>query len=387
MAIYPIVTTDWDAMGLMPLRNIEFWNQFGFNESGHSVIYDYSGNNRHIACDPSGNPPVLTENVLAGQTGWVFDGSNDPLIDAFGTAPFTLRHFFILLKVTETTFAANTAIISDQSSNDILLADDGTTKFQDAFTGTYHKNDTVFVGGDRQAPMNAFALIEMVIPDGETVDLLTLNRTGNFNGIFLEMAGWSEELTVYERRRAHLHFNLRFRTNLLGIPLFAPTRELVPALEDQARVNNRFNDIAIDWSTVTEEFEYEDRGKDFNEVSDTLPRRWEYAYQNVPKAQKPIFDAFNDLARRSTPFYFKDNENVIWSDVRIERYDRNHDEHKRWRNDVTFGLVGYDSTITYEAAEVPISDGGSETPTLPEGLLTFLGEPVTFLGDYLVFNP
>lgn len=354
MPIYPDYHIRWDRTGLMPTDALEFWNQYVPGQSGNEVIFDYSGNNRHLACDATG-APVITADQINGQPGWVFDGTSNPLVDNFATDPFTLRHLFILLKVNEATFAADVELISDQVSNAILLADSTTTKWQDTFTGSYYKNDTSYALADRQAPMQVFALLEVVIPDGETIDLLTLNASGDFNGTFMEMAGWSEVLNTFERRRVHLLFNLRYRTHELtgsAIPLYFPSADIVPELATQARVNNRFNDRPLDWQAITEEFEYEDRGKDFNEVADTVPRRWEYGYQNVPKAQKPIFDTFNDVARRANTFSFKDNEQFIWTPVQIEEYQRNHDEHKRWRNDVTFALVGYDSTSTYEAPEI-----------------------------------
>jgi hypothetical protein len=353
MPLYPPITTQWDQTGLMPSGNIEFWHQYRFGQSGHEVIFDYSGNGRHIGTG-AGVAPVLTEEVLNGQPGWVFDGDESAMLDAWSTPAFSLKHLFILVRIDLASFGSFLPLLGDSAFNIILGGDTGTTKWQDNYTGSYYKNGTSYVDGNRQAPMQEFALIECIIPAGETIDQLMLNTFDGLAFTFIEMAGWSEVLSDIQRRQANLYYNLRYRVHEFtdsAIPLYFPSVDLVPEIAGQGRVNNRFNDRAIDWSQITEEFEYEDGGKDFNELNDAMPLRWEYTYQNVPKAQKVIFDTFNNVARRANPFFFKDKEDMIWSNVRIESYDRNHDEHKRWRNDVMFGLVGMNTDLIGVEAE------------------------------------
>jgi hypothetical protein len=375
MPIYPDYHIRWDETGLMPTDGLEFWHQYVPGQSGNSVIYDYSGKGRHLGVDVSAAPVITT--VLNGQPGWVFDGDESAMIDVGSTPSFSLKHLFILVRIDIATFGTFLPLLGDSTFNIILGGDTGTTKWQNNYTGSYYLNDTSYISSNRQAPMQEFGLIEVAIPAGETIDQLFLNVFDGLEFTFMEMAGWSVVLNTFQRRRVHLLFNLRYRTHELTgstIPLYFPSADVVPALASQARVNNRFNDRPLDWQAITEEYEYEDRGKDFNEVADTVPRRWEYAYQNVPKAQKPIFDTFNDVARRANTFYFKDNEDFIWTPVRIEEYDRAHEAHKRWRNDVTFGLVGYDASATYEAPEAPPD---TTPPSVPTGLMELSDTPTS----------
>lgn len=137
------------------------------------------------------------------------------------------------------------------------------------------------------------------------------------------------------------------------------------------------------WEKVVDSFEYEDGGKDFNEVSDNAPRRWEYEYHlvnriaNTDPPENAIFDEFYNQARRSTPFILRDKHGVEWSNVRVEAYRRTHREHKPWDVDISFKLIGNTSVPTYPDVAVPDNSNG----------LAYLGEQIGFNGEGLAFTP
>lgn len=364
MAVYPLITQDWTALDIVPTDVLEFWHQYKFGESGHQVIYDYSGNGRHISCAVSG-APVLTTNVINGQPGWYFNGTSNGLTTS-ASITFDLKHLFILLKVDEATFTDENVLLSSSGSSPVLTSDASTTEWIDlGGTSTYRKNDTLFSDGDWQAPMNAFGLLEIQIPSGISLGDVTLNNDTTFKGYFVEQMGFSEVLNEFDRRRVHLHFNLRYRVNTLGVPLYFPSKDIIPSHALDGPVHFRFKDQPNAWEEITETYEYEDGGRDFNEIAGSVPYRWEYIYQKVNKAHKPIFDLFNDVARRANTFYFKDPENIVWSNVRIENYDRDHEGHKRWVHDAEFELVGHGSVGAYEAPEAPPD---TTAPSVPTGL-------------------
>lgn len=120
-----------------------------------------------------------------------------------------------------------------------------------------------------------------------------------------------------------------------------------------------------DWKKITETFEYEDGGEDFNEVSDVAPKRWKYevaipaATHAAAKAIFDQYDAFFNDVRYSLPFIFTDKYGTAWSDVRIEEYERTHDAHKSWIVFVKFTLKSSITTadVTLTLIDVP----GGET--------------------------
>jgi hypothetical protein len=54
-----------------------------------------------------------------------------------------------------------------------------------------------------------------------------------------------------------------------------------------------------------------------------------------------IFDVFHDLVKMVGTFDFTDPASVTYSDVRVESYERTHNEHRSWINTVRFTLTQY----------------------------------------------
>jgi len=112
----------------------------------------------------------------------------------------------------------------------------------------------------------------------------------------------------------------------------------------------RFDAEPPDCDAVTDSWEYEDGTRDFNEVSDNPPRRWEYGYTlaKEPGGDPPeqaIFDDFYAAVRKSQPFYFTDKYGDTWYPVMVEDYSRTHEAHKPWIKFVDFKLRGNNAQI------------------------------------------
>jgi hypothetical protein len=347
----PLTTIDWTQTGLVPTDGLEFWYQYKLGESDSTIITDASGNARDLAA--ASFSPTLEANVLNGQPGWYFDGTSEPFIY---TGAITATHVFVVASSDEATFGTFRGLVSAPTTNWGLVGDTAGTKFFNLSGSVlYRKNDVSYAATNMQAPMSgAFALIEWLDPAGEVLDGIQIGQQTSFTarrwlGYFVEAIGFNRELDWIERRRMMLHFNLRYRLHRYGVPLYFPSKDLVPPLSSQQLVHHRFRDVPQDWDAMTQTFEYEDGSLDYNEVADDTPREWEYVYQNVPKVQKVVFDEFNNATRRANAFYFKDPEGIIWPDVRIKDYNRDHDEHKRWTQTAQFQLRGVNGNGYYDA--------------------------------------
>ena len=130
---------------------------------------------------------------------------------------------------------------------------------------------------------------------------------------------------------------------------------------------------APSWDVVTDSFQFSDGGRTFNEVADKAPTRWDYEVECVAStaaaasAMADVYEDFYSAVRHSQPFNFTDKFGVLWSDVRVESFERRHDAHKSWVVFVNFVLVSYQGVsaiVDYDAGEagginVSIIDGGN----------------------------
>lgn len=344
----PDARIKWHQLGLVPTTGMAFWNMYEAGVSGHGVVADYSGNTRTISSGTT--DPVLTSDVVYGQPAWYFDGTaTDPLL---WSGSLTLKHYFVLAAHEDATFNLNRGLMSGPTTGDILASNNsGTTFFDLSFAGfEYRKSDVVYTQVNQQAPMSGgFELIEVVVSGGASTDGVQVGRQRDiagriWKGYWADHMGFTSVLSTADRRKVLLYYSLRYGVHIdTAVPLYFPSSDLVGTA-----VRNRFYPAPRAWARVTEDYEFEDSNKTFNEFAGDPPHRWEYKFVNVSKTQATLFDVFNDTARTANTFYFKDPEGYVWSNVRIAEYDRNHREHKRWIHEVNFDLVGYNSTATYE---------------------------------------
>jgi hypothetical protein len=124
---------------------------------------------------------------------------------------------------------------------------------------------------------------------------------------------------------------------------------------------SREQESAPDWGKITDEFEFEDGGKTFNEVADVAPIRWEYEVTlpamsaTAARDAAAIYHDFYNTVRKSQPFNFTDKYGTVWTGVHVEEYERTHDAHRSWVVKVAFRLVSFTGEIL-------------EPPTVPEDL-------------------
>jgi hypothetical protein len=347
---------DWLATEIIP--DALAWYQYQYGGSAGQVIYDSIGS-KHLECAVSG-APVLTENVIGNQPGWYFDGTSNPLA---WTGSVTVKHVFILASNEDATFDGYQGLLTGVTSGDVLVGDSGQTTFFDLGIGNVYTNEGIdYAEANQQAPMSgSFRLMEVSNSDGILLDGIQVGQQRSltarkWKGHFVEMILFDRILTRDEVRRVRLYFNIKFGEWQRGLPFYFPSADIVPTMGP-----SRFYDMPEDFAQITDDWEYEDGVKDFNEVADDAPLHWEYAYPAVPKAHLPIYNEFWNQARLVNTFLFKDPEDYVWTNVRIEDYNRNHEAHKRWRHDVAFRLVGYNSVGTYEA---PIDTTAPSVPGL-----------------------
>lgn len=349
---------DWKDTEIIP--DAFAWYQYQQGGSAGQIIYDSIGD-KHLQADVS-NAPVLTENVLAGQPAWYFDGTKDPLVYS---GSVTIKHAFVLASQADATFDGYQGLLTGETTGDVLVGEDAAAKFFDlGLSGfEYIKSGTTYADNNQLAPVSGnFGLLEVTSVDGITLDGIQVGQqkadvTRKWEGHFVEMILFDRVLDRDELRRVRLYFNIKFGEWRRGLPFYAPTADLVPTVGP-----SRNYAASPDYPKITDSWEYEDGTKDFNEVADDAPLHFEYAYPAVPKNQLPIFDEFYNQARLINPFYFKDNDDIVWTNIRVEDYNRNHEAHKRWRHDVAFRFVGYNSVGTYEGPIVV------EAPGVPTGL-------------------
>lgn len=342
---------DWTLTDIIP--SPDAWYQYQPGGSAGHVIYDSSGNERTLEGNESSSP-VLATNILGGHPAWYFDGAVDPLVY---TGSVTLKHVFILASNEDATFDGFQGLLTGPTTGDVLVGDDGTTKFFDlGISNLYSNAGTSYDEDNQQAPMSGtFRLLEVKNSGGITLDGIQIGQqraltARKWQGHFVEMIGFERVLSLEEIRQVRLYFNIKFGEFKRGLPFYFPSADIVPVPGP-----SRFYDVPQNYKEITDTWTYEDATKDFNEVADDAPKRWEYNYSGVTKQQKIIFDEFWRQARLINPFYFKDREGLIWSNVRVEEYNRNHPGHMRWKHEAQFNLVGYNSTSEPD-----------ETATLPD---------------------
>lgn len=120
-----------------------------------------------------------------------------------------------------------------------------------------------------------------------------------------------------------------------------------------------FDEVPRDFGNITDSYEYEDGGKDFNRRTSNPPRIWNLTFiGGLTKSQTDQFDEFWETVGIDTTFDFEDKYGAIWANVRVMDYSRSHDAHKAWDKRVAFTLIQYSALPELEA------------PTLSTGTIT-----------------
>lgn len=364
---------NWTLTGLIPTSGLLAWYLYDPATSADGNINDASGNARHIV--QASNPPTLVHESWNGHPGWVFDGTTANPLATASSANIDTKHVFVFASHADAAFNLNRGLLSGKTSGDWLTSETSGTEFFSFGSGYgYRKSDTAYDDADMEAPMSGIPeLIETTFDDAGyvTLDGIQIGRqrdldTGarKWKGIFYECLIFNRILNGTERRQVMLYFNVKYKANAQGLPLYFPDASLLT--NTTIIVPTRFREVPPEWEAITDSWRYEDGDEDFNEVAPNAPRRWEYNAQVVGGSQaqvdayRAIFDGFNDAARRANAFYFRDKWGQVWDSVRVEDYARDHDAHKSWTHSVAFRLKTNTGTIvtTADADGEYILDGG-----------------------------
>lgn len=346
---------DWTLTGLIPTSGLVAWHLYDPNTSTNGRIDDGSSNMKPLI--QAATPPVLTLNHYNGQTGWYFSGTSNPVATA-SSAVTTAKHVFIMASHEDATFSTNRGLLSGKTSGNWLTSDaSGNKFFSFGADYDYRKSDVSYADANMVAPMSGIPeLIEIkhtttgVPMAGFQVGQQLADTSRKWKGYFYEQMIYDRELTLTERLQIHLYFNIKFGTWSMGVPRMFPDARLLTGT--QVLAPTRFDDIEPDFDQITDSWEYEDGGEDFNEVSPTAPLEWEYEMKVIANgdiargyAEREIFEGFYKAMRKVNSFYFVDKWNQVWSDVRIKSYQSTHSEHKSWQHNIVFRLRASTSSV------------------------------------------
>lgn len=318
--------------------------------SGTTVeqVTDYSGNGRHLLANNDTPTSPATQTIT-------LDSINGrAAINHSGDAPLTssgamnAKHILMLAKYD---LAANfggtyRGLISDNNAISVLVGSNAasSTKFVDFGWGanyTYRKNRTAYAEAAQEAPFSNFEVVEAILTTGFSLTSLQVGQQTNqtarrWRGRWGDLKLYSSVLSGNELRRIRLYYDLRYYLWLIAgttLEFPDPTLTGIPW--------NHVKKFPVDWDGVTDTWEYEDGGRDFNERTDTPLTEWEVTFTGLSRAQLDIFDEFNKAVRRSRTFSFIDNYGVTHTGVRIRSYESGHDGNVSWINNCTFRLVKY----------------------------------------------
>lgn len=208
---------DWSTY--LPMQSIAAWHSFEPGISGNNIVFDRSGNNRHISCDPA-NSPYLVGNILVDQPGWYFDGTRNPLVF---NGNLQVKHLFFVATVSTPLFVLHEGLLTAPTGMPLLIgAGAGTNRIWNLFNAagisnySYFKSDVSFAPNNQLAPMgNLFAVMELILPDGVDLNGIQIgqeraNTAMKFNGFFVENQMYSTVLNKDQRRRIYDYFALRY---------------------------------------------------------------------------------------------------------------------------------------------------------------------------------
>lgn len=303
-----------------------------------TAVADESGSGANLArLDTSGtNGPKWAE--LNGRKTLAFTGSVKGLTN---TTDFTLRDVFALAKHDGSAFDAYRGVVSDNATNPVILSNNSGTKFFDLTIGTvsYRKSGTLYTASTQEAPMNAWALVQMANTASWAMDGLQLGtdraNARYWKGWIGPVFAYSEARSAAERRAIKLWYDLRYQLWLEdGTTLEFPSPDITGILW------SRFREVPRDYSSVTVSHVYEDEGRSFNETG-TPPRRFEVEFTGLARAEADVFDAFWEAARMVRTFTLTTPADEAVTGVRIESYERDHDSNRGWINSVKFVLAKY----------------------------------------------
>lgn len=204
------MTYDWTKMSVVPRGAMEAWHQYEPGVSADGAMYDYSGNDRHLAA--ASNKPVLTADIANGQPGWYFNGSRNPLK---WTGSVTLKHIFIVASFEEEEFPAARGLMSGLTTGNILSTEASGDKFADTGADAYSLFGQAKTSAEQTAPIGGqVGIIEVVYADGVAMDGIQLGQklatSERHKGYVLEEVAFSDVLTEFAVMKMYQYFAMRY---------------------------------------------------------------------------------------------------------------------------------------------------------------------------------
>lgn len=231
---------NWNKFDFLPKKDLEAWHHYVPGATGHTAVFDYSGNDRTLYSDPS-NTSYLVSDVAGGQPGLYLPGDQSPLVYS---GSITIQHIFCVCSYELATFPNNNGILSAPSIYGLLIGGGAaTTKFFDTpeFPGKiYRKNGVTFAENNMQAPMNQqFSVLELILAEPITLTGLQIGQDRGFTdrkwtGYFFENISFSSIKNETERKRIYEYFAMRYqiwRQNSSGTNIFPFVADRVRSVE------------------------------------------------------------------------------------------------------------------------------------------------------------
>jgi hypothetical protein len=296
------MTYAWKKMNVIPLSDLEAWHHYEPGVSGHHIIYDASGKDRHISC-AVGNSAILTADVLNSQPGWYFNGSRTPLVFNGG---LLAKHIFIVAAYEDAAFPDNQingfkGLLTGINTGDILVGNAGADTFYDYSYPSYNyrKSDVAFPANSQKAPMSMqIAVIEIIKEDGFFLDGIQIGQQRNFvdrrwKGYFIEDLIYSAVRNDHQRSMIYQYFAMRYhlwQKNSAGLNVFP-----FPANKTRAASRDREHYLSEPYS-----------GSQKALVLGSIKRAFKLPFAFRLQAEFEAAEAFHEQHHPVTDFIYRD---------------------------------------------------------------------------------
>ncbi len=295
-------------MNLFPRTDLAAWHQFDAGVSGNQVIFDASGNNRHLTT-AAANSPVLITDVLAGQPVWYFNGSRTPLVFS---GNLTLKHVFIVAAIEGANFSTNNGLLTAPTGAVVLVGNSANSNsFIDLGAAmsvtdySYRKADILFPRTNQIAPnLGKLQIIELQFPDGLPMNGIQIGQdrgdaARRLSGFVAENIMFSSVLEGCDRLDVYEYLAMRYqlwRQHPDGADYF-------PFAFDRTTVFTK-----TDRAEISEAEGLRGRDRVVRYLDDAGLGSYDFRFENRAIPETDAADAFLSAKRLHLPFWIEDKE-------------------------------------------------------------------------------
>ncbi len=217
VTVGPTTSTKWSSGDFIPRGGLEGWHGADNATPGSLLITDLSGNGRDLFC--ATNEPSLELDVLNGQPGVYFDGTNDPLIY---DGAVDAKHIFVVASFDDDAFPADLpGLLSDQAGFGMLVGDNAGSAnewydFNADYTFNYYRRDVEYPHAGMLATMdNVPSIYELIIPAGLALDGIQVGRDRDFltrlwKGYYFENLIYSTVKNSCDRLKIYQYLAMKY---------------------------------------------------------------------------------------------------------------------------------------------------------------------------------